>query len=168
MVRFRKPVNRAVKHLSKTKKANKTVFNIDGNGLSMLDFKGSLRELKAKEKLDKVMEQRKKGVKGLVRKAASPKAVQRLKRLKQYQSQKAKEAEQKSKKNFVEVNLSKVHPRLTGIFSNRPVAITSKRGNHYYGSIVGATQDTIYLKTPEGQLLSLRTERLESIKHQRK
>ena len=148
---FRGKVNKASLNISNTRGTSKVGANI-----------------MAQEKLKRVMEQRKKGVKGLVRKAASPKAVQRLKRLKQYQSQKAKEAEQKSKKNFVEVNLSKVHPRLTGIFSNRPVAITSKRGNHYYGSIVGATQDTIYLKTPEGQLLSLRTERLESIKHQRK
>lgn len=159
---FRKKVNKASLNYFKAKKANKNKYNIDGNGLAMVDFSKAGKELEAKEKLKRIVEGRKKGVKSFLRVMASP-ATQRLIRLKKFKQAQEIKKKQRGSKNFIKRNLSEVHPLLKGIFSNELVTITSKSGNVRKGKIVDAGPGIIFFEM-EGKTVSLRMDRITNVK----
>jgi hypothetical protein len=160
---FRKSVNKASLNYFKARKANKSEYNIDGHGLANIDFKQAKKELEAKEKLKRLVEQRKKGVKSFARVLASP-ATKRLIKLKKFrQMQEAKKTNQSPKNNFIKRNLGDIHPLFKGIFSHEPVAITSKSGAIRKGKIVDAMPGTILFEM-DGKVVSLRMERIVKVK----
>ena len=150
---FRGKVNKASLNISNTRGTSKVGANI-----------------MAQEKLKRVMEQRKKGVKGLVRKAASPEAVKRLSRLRQYQLQKAKEAEQKVRRSFSKKSLKGIHPLFEKISTGDIVSVRSSgRGlKRYNGMIIDDNQSILWLRTMDGKKLPLNMRVIDKVTLQRK
>ena len=149
--------------ITKPKPSAKRTIKLSKSGITMFNPKEELKEIKARKKLDTALLQRKKGIKGLVRVMASPKAVQRLKRLKKYQIQKVKEAEQESKRKIIKKSLGHIHPLLKGITTNTPVIITYKNGVKREGNITNAIKEMIWVEIDSG-IISFKTNTITNIK----
>jgi hypothetical protein len=156
---LRRKVNKAVLNLFKAKKANKSEYNIDGHGLGMIDFKGSMRQIAAKDKLKLEMQKRKKGLVGFTRRMVNPNAVKRFGQLRRAQLDVAKKEQGLKRKQ----PLFNPHPLLKGFNIGDRVTTTSKRGNVRIGQIVDADLQNLILKVGD-QSLVLKLDKLSIVK----
>ena len=163
---LRRKINKAASDLTKAKRSN-TTQKIPNSNRVMLDSKGLQREMTARDKYKKAMEDRKEGVVGYARKkVASTKAKDHLQNQKHIKALREKGYEIKKpqpKKELERFPLGAHHPLLKGIFMTDSVRIVSNRGNERIGKITGVGGNLVILDI-KGKTTPLNLNQLKSIK----